>query len=104
MDLRPLRRHRDYRWLYFAQSVSFLGAQVTSVALPYQMFQRTHSSLAVGLLGVAELVPLLATAFVGGALADSWNRKRIVLVSHLGLAAGTALMVLNSLGGCPPVW
>jgi hypothetical protein len=46
MDLRPLRRHRDYRWLYAAQLVSFLGSMVTG------------SSLAVGLLGVAELVPL----------------------------------------------
>ena len=70
MDFGPLRRHRDYRSLYAAQFVSFLGTMVTYVALPYQMFKLTGSSLAVGLLGLAELLPLLVTAFVGGALAD----------------------------------
>jgi MFS family permease len=103
MDLTPLRRHRDFRWLYVAQTVSFLGTMVTSVALPYQMFQRTHSSLSVGLLGVAELLPLLTTAFIGGALADAWDRKRIVMMCHLGLGAGTGLMALNALRE-PPVW
>ena len=44
MDFTPLRRHRDYRLLYIAQSVSFLGTMMTYVALPYQMFQLTHSS------------------------------------------------------------
>jgi len=55
IDLRPLLRHRDHRALYAAQFVSFLGSMVTYVALPYQMFKITGSSLAVGLLGVAEL-------------------------------------------------
>ena len=54
MDLTPLRRHRDYRSLYAAQLVSFLGSMVTYVALPYQLFKLTHSSLAVGMLGLAE--------------------------------------------------
>ena len=42
MDLTPLRRHRDYRLLYIAQGVSFLGTMMTYVALPYQMYQLTH--------------------------------------------------------------
>ena len=88
MDLRPLRRHRDYRLLFAAQFVSFLGSMVTYVALPYQMYQLTGSSLAVGLLGLAELVPLLVTAFVGGALADAVDRRRMVLVTEVGLGAG----------------
>ena len=66
MDFTPLRRHRDYRLLYIAQSVSFLGTMLTYVALPYQMYQLTHSSFQVGLLGLAELIPLLLTAFIGG--------------------------------------
>ena len=77
MDFTPLRRHRDYRSLFAAQFVSFLGSMVTYVALPYQTFKLTGSSLAVGLLGLAELIPLLLTAFVGGALADTERVSQI---------------------------
>lgn len=104
MDFTPLRRHRDYRWLFAAQLVSFLGTMVTYVALPYQMFQLTGSSLAVGLLGLAELLPLLVTAFLGGALADAVDRRRMVLVTELGLGLGSGLLILTALSDRPPVW
>jgi MFS family permease len=104
MDLRPLRRHRDFRALYTAQFVSLLGTMVTYVALPYQMFKLTGSSLAVGLLGLAELLPLLVTAFVGGALADSVDRRRMILRTEVGLGLGSATLALMALAGKPPVW
>jgi MFS family permease len=104
MDFRPLRRHRDFRSLYAAQSVSFLGSMVTYVALPYQMFKLTGSSLAVGLLGLAELLPLLVTAFVGGALADTVDRRRLILATDLGLGLCTGLLALGALATKPPVW
>jgi len=104
MDFTPLRRHRDYRYLYIAQSVSFLGTMMTYVALPYQMFQLTHSSFMVGLLGVAELIPLLMTAFVGGALADSVDRRRMVIVTDVFLACGSLSLVLLAWQAAPPVW
>jgi MFS family permease len=96
VDLRPLRRHRDYRLLYAAQFVSYLGSMVTYVALPWQMYKLTGSSLAVGLLGLAELLPLLATAFVGGALADAFDRRRMVILTEIGLTGGCALLMLNA--------
>ena len=104
MDLRPLRRHRDYRALYAAQLVSFLGSMVTYVALPYQMFKLTGSSLAVGLLGLAELLPLLVTAFIGGALADTVDRRRMILLTEVGLALGSGALALTALFDQPPVW
>ena len=104
MDLRPLRRHRDYRFLYAAQSVSFLGSMVTYVALPYQMYKLTGSSLAVGLLGVAELIPLLFTAFIGGALADTVDRRLLVLRTEVGLALGSGALALTALADHPPAW
>src|SRR5262249_12042451 len=103
MDLGPLRRHRDYRLLFAAQLVSFLGSMVTYVAVPYQIFQLTHSSLAVGLLGVVELLPLLVTAFVGGALADAVDRRRMVLATDVGLGAASTLLALNALAPRPSV-
>jgi MFS family permease len=103
MDLRPLR-HRDYRFLYAAQFVSFLGSMVTYVALPYQVFRLTGSSLAVGLLGLAELLPLLVTAFVGGALADTVDRRRMVLLTDVGLAVGSGVLAVNAALPQPHVW
>src|SRR3954469_23868125 len=93
MDLRPLR-HRDYRLLFAAQLVSALGSMVTYAALPYHMYQLTRSSLSVGLLGLFELIALLSTAFIGGALADAIDRRRMGLITDVALAAGSATLVL----------
>ncbi|HEY7213294.1 MAG TPA: MFS transporter [Thermoanaerobaculia bacterium] len=104
MDFTPLRRHRDYRSLFAAQFVSFLGTMVTGVALPYQMFKLTGSSLAVGMIGLAELIPLLFTAFVGGALADTVDRRRMVLLTEVGLGLGSGALALTALADHPPAW
>ena len=74
-DLRPLR-HADYRRLIFGQSVSFLGSMVTYVAVPYQVYRLTRSSLAVGLIGLVQMAAILSLAFLGGALADAVDRRR----------------------------
>jgi len=102
MDLRPLRR-RDFRLLFAAQAVSFLGTMVTYVALPWQMYALTRSSLAVGILGVVELVPLLLTAFIGGALADWMDRRRLVIATEVGLMAGCLLLMANAALPAPSV-
>ncbi|HRE31944.1 MAG TPA: MFS transporter, partial [Candidatus Berkiella sp.] len=74
IDISPLKHNRDFRFLFFGQFISFLGTMMTFVALPYQVFQLTSSTLAVGLLGLVEFVPLLITAFIGGALSDAMDR------------------------------
>jgi MFS family permease len=98
LNLAPLR-HRDYRLLYAAQFVSVLGTMITYVALPYQMYRLTGSSLSVGLLGLAELVPLLATAFIGGVLADAVDRRRMALTTDIGLATGSLALALLAATG-----
>jgi len=97
MDLAPLR-HRDFRLLYIAQFVSLLGTMITYVALPYQMYRLTESSLSVGLLGLAELVSLLATAFLGGMLADVVDRRRMAIGTDIGLAAGSGALAVLATG------
>jgi MFS family permease len=98
MDLRPLR-HRDYRLLYASQSISLLGTMISYVALPYQMYRLTQSSLSVGLLGLAELLPLLAMAFVGGALADAVDRRRVVVLTDAALMMGSATLAMLAVSG-----
>ncbi len=100
-DLTPLRRHRDYRLLTVGQSVSFFGSMVTYVAVPYQVFQLTGSSLAVGLLGVVQMAALLALAFLGGALADAVDRRRLVVLADLGLLCCSSALLANALLGRP---
>jgi MFS family permease len=104
MDIGPLRRHRDYRMLFAGQALSFFGSMLTYVAIPYQLFQLTGSSLAVGLLSLAELIPLLFTAFLGGALADAVDRRRMLQLAELSAALAVAVLLANSLLESPRVW
>ena len=102
LDARPLR-HPAYRRLFVGQSVANLGLQFTAVAVPVQMFAITSSSLWVGLLGVAGLVPLVAFSLWGGAVADAMDR-RVLLLSASGLtwAATVVLFGLTAVGGMTP--
>jgi MFS family permease len=104
IDFGPLRRHRDFRLLFVGMGVSTFGSMITYVALPYQVYQLTGSSLAVGLMSLAELGPLLVTAFVGGALADAFDRRRLVQVAELLLAVCAGILALNAFLGEPRVW
>jgi MFS family permease len=104
IDLTPLRVSRDFRLLYFSHTISFFGSMMSFVVLPWQMYQITHSSLNVGLLSAAEFVPTISMAFVGGALADYVDRRRMVLITELLMAVSSAILVLNSLLPRPQAW
>ena len=104
LDLGPLRRHREYRLLWIGLAVSFFGSEMTYVAVPYQTYRLTGSTAVVGLLALVELVPLLTSAVVGGALADAVDRKRMVRFTELGLALLAGLLLANSLLPHPQLW
>ena len=104
VDVRPLRRHRDFRLLFIGRFVSFFGSMITTVAFPYQVFQLTHSVLLVGLLGVLEFGAILAVAFVGGALADARDRRSMVLLCEAALMFCSLLLAANAALGKPHVW
>ena len=101
LDLTPLRQGRDFRLLFFGQLVSFAGSMITFVALPFQMYELTRSTLQVGILGVCEFVPILVIALVSGALADSVDRRRMMLIAEVGAATTAAALTANSLLGEP---
>ena len=104
VDVGPLRRHRDFRLLWTGQAVSLVGSEFTYVAVPYQAYQLTHSSLVVGLLSAAELVPLLIMALLGGAFADAFDRRRLVLLAELLSAGASAVLLVNALLPRPHLW
>ena len=76
----------------------------TFVAIPFQVKEITGDPLMVGLLGVCELVPLLFMAFVGGALADYIDRRRLVLYSEIAFTVLLTVLLLNSMLGTPQLW
>ena len=104
IDLTPLRKSRDFRRLWFGNAVSLLGSMLTTVAIPYQVYQLTGSTLAVGLLGIAALVPLLTVSFLGGAIADALDRRLLLILSDIGLAAISGLLVVNAALVDPRLW
>ena len=103
LDLTPLRG-REFRLLFLAQLVSFFGSMITFVALPFQMYDLTGSTLAVGALGVCQFVPIVTVALVSGALADAVDRRTLVRLSELGSAVVVGGLLANSLLGEPRVW
>jgi len=104
VDISPLRRHRDLRLLFAGQGVSMFGSMITYVALPYQAYALSHSSLIVGLLGLAELVPLLTMPLVGGALADAVDRRSMVRLTELLLAVASLALAFNATAAHPRLW
>ena len=104
LDLTPLRRHRDFRLLFIGRLVSFFGSMITFVAVPYQVYQLSHSTLLVGTLGLVELAAMLVFAMLGGALADAADRRSMVLLSEAGLMAGSLLMAGNAALPHPMLW
>ena len=99
VDIRPLRESRDFRRLWFGTGISAIGSQITTVAIPFQVWDETHSTLTVGLLGIAALVPLLIVPIYGGAVADAVDRRRMLLFSDLALMAVTVGLLVNVLVG-----
>jgi MFS family permease len=104
LDTTPLRASRDFRRLWVGQAVSFMGSMVTTAALPFQVFHQTHSSLAVGLLGVAQLGPLLVCSVIGGGFADRIDKRRLLLAVAVAALACSATLAANASLDRPQLW
>lgn len=95
VDVAPLRHSRDFRLLFTGQLVSTLGTQLTAVAVPYQVFRITHSSLDVGLVSTAQLIPLVTFSMIGGVMADAHDRRRVLMVTEILMAVASTGLALN---------
>jgi MFS family permease len=96
IDTTPLR-NRAYRRVFGGVAVTMLGQQMTLVAVPYQVYELTGSSLMVGLTSVVALVPLVVFGLLGGAIADSMDRRTLMVVTSVGAAVTSALLALQAL-------
>jgi MFS family permease len=96
IDLSPLREFPDFRRLWIGQSISFLGGELTFVAMPFQLYQLTHSTLALGLFSLTQLVPLLTLTLVGGAIADAFDRRKLLLGTEAAEALAVGGLAVNA--------
>src|SRR6202451_3542218 len=103
LDVSPLRRSRDLRYLVAGQLLSTLGAQLTTVAVPFQVYLLTRSSLDVGLVSLAAVLPLFAGARRGASLADAADRRKILLGAQLLTLLCSAGLAVNADTG-PALW
>jgi MFS family permease len=103
VDVTPLRESRDLRLLIGGEVITGLGTQAALVALPYQLYVETKSAFLTGLLGAVELVPLMAMALLGGALADRHDRRRLLLFDQIGLVLGAGALAALAFAGSPPI-
>lgn len=95
IDLTPLR-HPAFRRLWLGQSVSFIGFQLSSVAVAAQIYDVTSSSFWVGMLGPASLIPLVIFGLWGGAVADAVDRRRLLLWGSVIAWAATVALLLHA--------
>jgi len=104
VDTRGLRESRDFRLLTIGSVVTGLGTQAALVALPYQVYVTTGSAFLTGLLGAVELGPLVALSLFGGALADRFDRRRLMLATQVALVAVASGLAAAALAGTPQLW
>lgn len=102
VDVDALRESRAFRRLSAGQLVSLIGRQITTVAVPYQVYTMTRSPVLVGLLGVAQVVPLVTVSLAAGSVADRVDRRRLLLVTQALLTLCSLALLLGALAR-PPV-
>jgi len=96
IDTTPLRE-RPFRRLWSGQAITVVGTQMTLVVVPFQVFQVTRSSLMVGLTSIVALVPLIVFGLLGGAIADTVDRRKLLLFTSGSTAVASALLFAQSL-------
>ena len=97
VDVSPLRASRNFRFLFFGQVISLLGSNLTVVAVPYQVYRQTHSSLWVGMASLIQLPFLIGGSLWGGALGDRIDQRTLMIVSSFFQGAVSIGLALNAL-------
>jgi MFS family permease len=104
VDITPLRTSQPFRRLWFGTGISAIGSQITTVAIPFQVYELTHSTLVVGLLSIAGLIPILTVPLYAGAVADAVDRRRLLLLSDIALALVSVALLVNALLPHAQIW
>ncbi len=100
----PALLHRDFRLLWLGQIVSVAGSQMQNVAINWHIYHRTNSPVMLGLIGLVRVVPIILFSMIGGVVADTYNRRRIMFVTQSVMMCSACLLALVTiLGDASPV-
>jgi MFS family permease len=104
VDISPLRESVPFRRLWIGSTLSSIGGALAWFAVPLQVFDLTRSPLAVGLVGLAQMVPTLTIGLLGGSIADAVDRRKLVLIVSSCLAVVAAALTAQAFAGLDQVW
>lgn len=104
LDVRPLRTSPAFRRIWVSTSLAGIGGQMTVVAVLFQVWEMTHSALAVGTIGLVKAIPMVVFGQIGGVLADSVDRRRLTIVTTTGQIVSASLLAVQALAGWDSVW
>ncbi len=96
VDIAPLRDSRQFRLLFSGQLVTTLGSNLTIVAIPYQVYSQTHSSLQVGAISLVQLVPMVIGSLIGGSVGDAVDRRKLILYTSGLLTLASGALAVNA--------
>jgi len=102
-DPRPLRI-ANFRRMFLSEIVTVVGSQLTAVAVQQQIFDVTGSSALVGIASLVALVPLVIFGLLGGAVADTFDRRKLLMITSVGIAATSLALWATALTGARQVW
>jgi MFS family permease len=103
-------QYSDFRLLWLGQFVSIAGTQMSIVAIGWQIYQlaeqsgRINPALALGLIGLARVIPIIITALFSGVLADRADRRKIVMISALVAMLGSTVLAATTTFAVTPIW
>ncbi len=103
-DVTPLRESAQFRRLWAGTTLSAIGSALAGFAVPLQVYDITRSSFAVGAIGLATVVPTISIGMFGGSLADSVDRRKLVLGATCGQAAVSAALAAQAVAAVSSVW
>ncbi len=104
VDVRPLRETPAFRRLWAGSALSTFGAMITTFAVALQVHEQTHSSAAVGAIGLASALPAVSLGLIGGSVADRFDRRRLVLLTSSCLALVSVAFAVQSFAGVNQLW
>lgn len=96
-------RHRDFRLLWLADTLSILGWQIQRMAITWHVWELTGDALALGVLGLMRFLPILMFGLIGGIIADQWDRRLTLVITHLALMLTSAALVASTLADFKPM-
>lgn len=104
IDLDPIRTSREFRYLFTARVVSLLGLGFLIVAVPVQVYQLTGSTAQVAAVTAVLGITTFAATFVGGVLADRFDRRNVIAIARGTAAVAFALLAVNAYLPEPQMW